>query len=282
MTKSKKTGEEIYSVPDPLGIGEVEVLGASNLFGVESPPRKGKIRDVYDRGDDLLIVTTDRISAFDVVYPTLIPHKGKSLHALSEYWFKRTGDICPNHYIETLDERTMRVVKAERVDVEWVCRAYLYGSAWRAYRGGAREVSGVKLPNGLVMAEELPDVIITPTTKSDTGHDEEITRDQAIEEGLVTSDEWRELEEATFKLFEFYRRRTSDPRFRQVLGGEVLRARERAGGHMSGQGVPPGVPAPDGLHWRRPATCDPFTRCERGVEALRGLVSSSSGSKDLD
>lgn len=205
MTEIKKKGEENYSVPDPLGPGEVEVLGASSLFGLESPPRKGKIRDIYDRGDDLLIVTTDRISAFDVVYPTLIPHKGKSLHALSEYWFKRTGDIYPNHYIDSVNERTMRVVKAERVDVEWVCRAYLYGSAWRAYRNGAREVSGVKLPDGLIMAEELPEVIITPTTKSDAGHDQEITRHQAIEEGLVTSDEWRELEEATFKLFELYR-----------------------------------------------------------------------------
>jgi phosphoribosylaminoimidazole-succinocarboxamide synthase len=99
----------------------------------------------------------------------------------------------------------MRVLKAERIDVEWVCRAYLYGSAWRAYRDGARTVSGVELPDGLVMAEELPEVILTPTTKSETGHDEEITRKEAIEAGLVSSDEWAELEEATFGLFDFYR-----------------------------------------------------------------------------
>ena len=197
--------KDSYKVPDPLGPGEVEVVRASNVYGDERPPRRGKVRDVYDLGDELLILTTDRISAFDVVYPTLIPHKGRSLHALSEYWFKETKDVIPNHFLESVDDRSMKVLKAERIDVEWVCRAYLYGSAWRAYRDGARSVSGVELPDGLVMAEELPEVIITPTTKSESGHDEEISKAQAIEEGLVTADEWSELEEATYKLFEFYR-----------------------------------------------------------------------------
>jgi phosphoribosylaminoimidazole-succinocarboxamide synthase len=197
--------KDSYKVPDPLGPGEVEVVKASNVYGDERPPRRGKVRDVYDLGDEMLILTTDRISAFDVVYPTLIPHKGRSLHALSEYWFKETKDVIPNHFLESVDDRSMRVLKAERIDVEWVCRAYLYGSAWRAYRDGARSVSGVKLPDGLVMAEELPEVIITPTTKSESGHDEEISKAQAIDEGLVTADEWSELEESTFKLFEFYR-----------------------------------------------------------------------------
>jgi phosphoribosylaminoimidazole-succinocarboxamide synthase len=197
--------KDSYKVPDPLGPGEVEVVKVSNVYGDERPPRRGKVRDVYDLGDELLILTTDRISAFDVVYPTLIPHKGRSLHALSEYWFKETKDVIPNHFLESVDDRSMKVLKAERIDVEWVCRAYLYGSAWRAYRDGARSVSGVELPDGLVMAEELPEVIITPTTKSESGHDEEISKAQAIEEGLVTADEWSELEEATYKLFEFYR-----------------------------------------------------------------------------
>lgn len=197
--------KDSYKVPDPLGPGEVEVVKASNVYGDERPPRRGKVRDVYDLGDELLILTTDRISAFDVVYPTLIPHKGRSLHALSEYWFKETKDVIPNHFLESVDDRSMRVLKAERIDVEWVCRAYLYGSAWRAYRDGARSVSGVELPDGLVMAEELPEVIITPTTKSESGHDEEISKAQAIDEGLVTADEWSELEESTYKLFEFYR-----------------------------------------------------------------------------
>ena len=153
----------------------------------------------------MLIVTTDRISAFDVVYPTLIPHKGESLHALSVYWFERTRGVFPNHFKESVDSRSMLVTKAERIDVEWVCRAYLYGSAWRAYRDGARTISGVEVPDGLVMAEELPEVIITPTTKSEVGHDLEISRSQAIDAGLVTREEWGQLEEATHNLFGFYR-----------------------------------------------------------------------------
>jgi len=193
-----------YNVDDPLADGVVEVLEASDLFDGKPSPRRGKIRDVYDMGGHMLIVTTDRISAYDVVYPTLIPHKGESLHALSEFWFKKTRDVFPNHFMETLDGRTMKVVKAERVDVEWVCRAYLYGSAWRAYHDGARVISGVELPDGLVMAEELPEVILTPTTKEESGHDMEISRGEAIDAGLVTRDEWDQLEEATYKLFDRY------------------------------------------------------------------------------
>jgi phosphoribosylaminoimidazole-succinocarboxamide synthase len=194
-----------YVVDDPLGDGRVEVLEASDLFDGNPSPRRGKIRDVYDMGDHMLIVTSDRISAYDVVYPTLIPHKGESLHALSEFWFRETRSVFPNHFMEVLDGRTMKVVKARRVDVEWVCRAYLYGSAWRAYRKGARAISGVELPNGLVMAEELPEVILTPTTKEESGHDMEISKNEAIDAGLVTKDEWDRLEEATFRLFDKYR-----------------------------------------------------------------------------
>ncbi|MCD6262986.1 phosphoribosylaminoimidazolesuccinocarboxamide synthase, partial [Candidatus Bathyarchaeota archaeon] len=197
---------EVERVPDPLGEGFVEVLRASNLFGEERRPRRGKVRDVYDLGETLLIVTTDRISSFDVVLPTLIPHKGRSLHALSTYWFQRTKEIFPNHFLESLDERTMRVVKAERIDIEWVVRAYLYGSAWRAYRAGRRVISGVRLPEGLEMAEELPEVILTPTTKSEVGHDVELSKREAIERGLLSREEWGELEEASLRLFEYYHR----------------------------------------------------------------------------
>lgn len=193
-------------VDSPLGLGKTEVLRASDMFNGDPEPRRGKVRDVYDMGDHMYIVTTDRISAFDVVYPTLIPHKGPSLHSLSLFWFKETEDIIKNHLLEVVDERTVKVVKAERVDVEWVCRAYLYGSAWRAYNKGARTISGVDLPDGLVMAEELPEVILTPTTKEDSGHDMEISKAEAIERGLSTKDEWDLLEEATFKLFERYQK----------------------------------------------------------------------------
>lgn len=195
--------KEAHMVDDPLAKGKVEVVRYSDsVKGVE--PRRGKVRDVYDLGKEMLIVTTDRISAYDVVFPTLIPHKGESINRLGEFWFNKTKKVIPNHFIKVEDGRSMRVRKAERVDIEFVCRAYLYGSAWRAYRDGARTVSGVKLPDGLHMADKLPDVILTPTTKADAGHDKEISGDEAIAQKLVTRDEWKELSEATLKLFAAY------------------------------------------------------------------------------
>lgn len=195
--------KESHIVNDPLAEGKVEVVRYSDAVkGVE--PRRGKVRDVYDLGKEMLIVTTDRISAYDVVFPTLIPHKGESINRLSEFWFKKTRNIIPNHFIKIEDGRTMRVKKAERIDIEFVCRAYLYGSAWRSYRDGARTVSGVKLPNGLNMADKLPEVILTPTTKAEAGHDLEISGKDAIAQNLVTKDEWMELEESTLKLFAAY------------------------------------------------------------------------------
>ncbi len=195
--------KESYVVDDPLGSGSVEVLRYSDTVeGVE--PHRGKVRDVYDLGKEMLIVTTDRISAYDVVFPTLIPHKGESINRLSEFWFNKTRRVIPNHFLRVEDLRTMRVMKAQRIDIEFVCRAYLYGSAWRAYRDGARNVSGVRLPGGLQMAEKLPEVILTPTTKAEAGHDLELSRSDAIDRKLVTRDEWKELEEATLKLFDSY------------------------------------------------------------------------------
>jgi phosphoribosylaminoimidazole-succinocarboxamide synthase len=168
--------------------------------------RRGKVRDVYDEGDKLLIVATDRISAFDKIMPVGIEGKGAALTGLSEFWFLKTNHIYKNHLIAKFDDRTLRVNKAQRIDIEWITRAYLYGSAWRAYSRGAREISGVKLPSGLQLAEELRDIILTPTTKSDEGHDEELSKGEALRRNLVTLDEWNELEEATYKLFEYYKR----------------------------------------------------------------------------
>ena len=190
-------------VSDPLGDGTIEVLIESDLN--HELIRRGKVRDLYNLGDELLVVTTDRVSAFDVVLPTPIPHKGRSLNKLSAYWFKKTKWVFPNHFLEIVDDRTMRVSKAERVDIEWVCRAYLYGSAWRAYREGVRVISGVKLPSGLSMAEELPEIILTPTIKADIGHDIEISKTEAIDSKLLSRDEWNNLEEASYKLYEFYK-----------------------------------------------------------------------------
>lgn len=167
--------------------------------------RRGKVRDVYDLGDELLIVASDRVSAYDVVLPDQIPRKGESLTRLSAFWFTRTSHMMPNHFLGCVDNRSMRVIKAERIDIEWVVRSRLYGSMWRAYAKGTREFGGVKLPNGLRLGEELPQTVLTPTTKSDIGHDLDITRSEAIEQGLISGDDWVLLEEACFKLYEFYR-----------------------------------------------------------------------------
>ncbi|MHB1868904.1 MAG: phosphoribosylaminoimidazolesuccinocarboxamide synthase [Nitrososphaerales archaeon] len=186
----------------------MSVLLESSLEG-KKLLRRGKVRDIYDEGDELLIVATDRISAFDRIMPRGIPGKGIALTKLSEFWFLKTRHIFKNHLISKYGGRTLRVKKAQRIDIEWIVRAYLYGSAWRAYSKGAREVSGVKLPSGLQLAEELPEIILTPTTKSDEGHDQELSRAEAIANGLVTMDDWNELQEATFKLFEYYKREAS-------------------------------------------------------------------------
>ena len=132
--------------------------------------KRGKVRDVYDLGDRLIIVSTDRISAFDVVLQNAIPHKGESLNRLSVYWFNKTKNIIPNHILDVVDQRTVLVKKTEPIKIEFVVRGYLYGSAWESYEEGKR-ICGIKLPKGLKKAEKLPEPILTPTTKAEIGHD---------------------------------------------------------------------------------------------------------------
>ncbi len=159
---------------------------------------RGKVRDIYDLGDKLLIVATDRISAFDVVLPTGIPDKGLVLTQLSAFWFEKTGDIVPNHFLGVVDDtriegvpvelprdligRAMLVRKAQRLDVECIVRGYVVlGSAgWVEYHQTGT-ISGVELPRGFKEAQELFEPIFTPTTKAEEGHDENITFDQTVE-----------------------------------------------------------------------------------------------------
>ncbi len=139
--------------------------------------KKGKVRDVYDLGERLLIVSTDRISAFDVVLPNGIPHKGEALNRLSAYWFSETADIVSNHVVEVVDPRTVLVKKTKPIMVEFVVRGYLYGAAWENYQKG-KPICGTRLPEGLRKAERLSTPILTPTTKVEAGHDIEITREE--------------------------------------------------------------------------------------------------------
>jgi len=157
---------------------------------------RGKVRDVYDLGENLLIVATDRISAFDVVLPTGIPDKGLVLTQLSAFWFELTGAIVPNHFIQVVDStrvpgidaelpremigRAMVVRKAERIGVECVVRGYITGSGWKEYQRDG-EVSGIALPPNLKESQELFEPIFTPTTKAEEGHDLPITYEQVAE-----------------------------------------------------------------------------------------------------
>ncbi len=171
--------------------------------------KRGKVRDVYDLGDKLLIVSTDRISAFDYVLPCGVPEKGRILNQLSAFWFKKTAHIIPNHFIQAIDNldalqdviqqltadsyqlkalscligRSMLVAKAHRVPVECIVRGYLPSSAWAEYKQSGR-VGNIRLPSGIEENQELPQHIFTPTTKSDVEHDRPLTREDVTELGI--------------------------------------------------------------------------------------------------
>ena len=161
--------------------------------------KRGKVRDVYDLGDRLLIVSTDRISAFDVILQNAIPHKGESLNRLSVYWFNKTKNIIPNHVLDVVDQRTVLVRKTEPIKIEFVVRGYLYGSAWENYSKG-KAICGIKLPKGLKKAEKLPEPILTPTTKAEVGHDVQMTKKYIVK--ILGKNVAKETEEICIKLYE--------------------------------------------------------------------------------
>jgi phosphoribosylaminoimidazole-succinocarboxamide synthase len=142
--------------------------------------RRGKVRDLYDLGEKLLIVSTDRISAFDVVLPTGIPKKGEALNRLSTYWFNATKDVISNHILDIIDPRTVIVKKTNPIKVEFIVRGYIYGSTWENYNRES-SVAGKALPRGLEKAERLPEPLFTPTTKAEKGHDIEMNSKQVEE-----------------------------------------------------------------------------------------------------
>ena len=163
---------------------------------------KGKVRDVYTINDDLLVmVASDRISAFDVVLPSAIPYKGQVLNQIAAKFLAATQDIIPNWVVSVPDATVTIGKKCETFPVEMVIRGYLAGHAWREYAAGRRVVCGVALPEGLKENDLLPEPIITPTTKAHEGHDEDISREAIIATGLVSEAEYIQLENYTRKLF---------------------------------------------------------------------------------
>ena len=163
----------------------------------------GKVRDVYDIDDDkLVMVATDRISAFDVVLPKGIPFKGQVLNQIAATFLDATADIVPNWKLATPDPMVTVGLKCEGFKVEMIIRGYLTGSAWREYKNGCRSLCGVTLPEGMRENEKFPTPIITPTTKADAGHDENISKEEIIAQGIVSKEDYELLEKYTYALFE--------------------------------------------------------------------------------
>ncbi|MEJ2004664.1 MAG: phosphoribosylaminoimidazolesuccinocarboxamide synthase [Cyclobacteriaceae bacterium] len=163
---------------------------------------RGKVRDVYYFGDLMAMVATDRISAFDVILPEAIPYKGQVLNQIALKNLEATRDICPNWLLKSPDPNVTVGLKCEPFKVEMVIRGYLAGHAWREYRDGKRFVCGVPLPGGLNENDKLPEPIITPTTKAMEGHDEDISREEILKQGIVSEDDYIVLENYTRQLFD--------------------------------------------------------------------------------
>lgn len=162
---------------------------------------RGKVRDVYYFGDKMAMVATDRISAFDVVLPRAIPDKGRVLNQIAAFNLKATKDIVPNWVMSTPDPNVTIGFSCEPFPVEMVVRGYLSGHAWREYKAGKRSVCGEPLPDGLKESDPLPTPIITPTTKAKVGHDEDISRAEILKQGLVSKEDYSQLEKYTLALY---------------------------------------------------------------------------------
>lgn len=164
----------------------------------------GKVRDVYNINDEkLVMVATDRISAFDVILPEGIPYKGQVLNQIAAKFLDATSDICPNWKLSAPDPMVTVGVMCKGFPIEMIVRGYLCGSAWRAYKSGVREICGVKLPDGMRENEKFPSPIITPTTKAEIGeHDADISKAEILAKGLATPEQYAVLEKYTLALFE--------------------------------------------------------------------------------
>lgn len=163
---------------------------------------RGKVRDVYSFPNQLVMIASDRISAFDVVLPRPVPHKGQVLNQTAQFFLNATADVVPNWLLSVPDPNVSIGLRCEPYAVEMVVRGYLAGHAWRQYRDGHRTLCGVALPEGLRENDRLPQPIITPTTKAHEGHDEDISRDEILRQGIVSEADYTQLEHYALALFE--------------------------------------------------------------------------------
>jgi len=163
---------------------------------------KGKVRDTYEQNGRLILVTTDRISAFDHVLSQTIPFKGQVLNQTAAYFFNATSDLVPNHVIDVPDPNVTVAKACTPVPIEFVVRGHLAGHAWREYRDGARSLCGHTLPDGLRESEKLPEPIVTPTTKAEEGHDQDVTREEAIANTDIEASTYDQLRDWALALFD--------------------------------------------------------------------------------
>ncbi len=182
-------------MPEGIKFTDFHFKGQTNKY-------QGKVRDVYTIGDKLVMVATDRISAFDVVLPRAIPYKGQVLNQIAALFLDKTKDIVKNWVLDVPDPNVTIGVKCKPFPVEMVIRGYLSGHAWREYRDGKRTLCGNTLPEGLKENDKLPTPLITPTTKAHEGHDEDISREEILRQRLVSEADYVKLEDYTRKLFE--------------------------------------------------------------------------------
>ncbi len=182
------------ALPPPLVETHFEHLG--DRYG-------GKVRDVYRPGGGrIILITSDRISAFDHILRQAIPLKGQVLNNLAAYFFQQTDDIAPNHLLTVPDPNVAVAIECDALSIEFVVRGYLAGHAWRVYRDGGRVLCGESLPNGLREGEKLPTPILTPATKAKEGHDEDISRTEIVERGILSKETLDEAADLALRLFE--------------------------------------------------------------------------------
>jgi phosphoribosylaminoimidazole-succinocarboxamide synthase len=172
------------------------------VFPGQTSVYHGKVRDVYSVGDQLIMVASDRISAFDHILPRAIPHKGQVLNQTAVWFLEATRDIVPNWLLASPDPNVAVGLRCEPIRVEMVIRGYLSGHAWREYSAGKRLLCGVAMPEGMTESDAFPEPIITPATKAEEGHDEDISREEILSKGIVPEDIYLQLEAYTRALFE--------------------------------------------------------------------------------
>ena len=201
----KNTTSQVHSTHRPVREGQgggSALTHTAFTFPGQRSVYHGKVRDVYNINDDIMVmVATDRISAFDVVLPKGIPFKGQVLNQIAAKFLDATTDICPNWKLATPDPMVTVGLKCEGFRVEMIIRSILTGSAWRAYKEGCRELCGVRLPEGMKENERFPEPIITPTTKADEGHDMNISKEEIIAQGIVSAEHYETMERYTRALF---------------------------------------------------------------------------------